>query len=153
MLAPNNNIIIMTHCRFILPIEGVGLIIWWVVEEIVTNSSTWWLIETDTLATTLMEWAIILLIFIGLNWWMGPLKIYEPKDRFSRTVLGLIFKFTPRRKFHSSEDKTVFVTPDAVCTYSSICSISAWSWFKYEHKCFFFLVICIIAIASSILQN
>ena len=113
--------IIMTHCRFILPIEGVGLIIWWVVEEIVTNSSTWWLIETDTLATTLMEWAIILLIFIGLNWWMGPLKIYEPKDRFSRTVLGLIFKLTPRRKFHSSEDKTVFVTPDAVRTYSSIC--------------------------------
>ena len=110
----------MIH-RFILPMEGVGLIIWWIVEEIVTNSSTWWLIETDTLATTLMEWAIILLVFIGLNWWMGPLKIYEPKDRFSKTVLGLIFKLTPRRRFHSSEDKTIFITPDAVCTYSSIC--------------------------------
>jgi hypothetical protein len=106
-------LIIMT-CRFILPIEGVGLIIWWIVEEIVTNSSTWWLIETDTLATTLMEWAIILLIFLGLNWWMGPLKIYEPKDNFSKTILGLIFKLTPRRRFHSSEDKTIFITPDAV---------------------------------------
>lgn len=136
MLAPN----IMTHCRFILPIEGVGLIIWWIVEEIVTNSSTWWLIETDTLSTTLMEWAIILLVFIGLNWWMGPLKIYEPKDRFSRTVLGLIFKLTPRRRFHSSEDKTIFPTPDAVRIIPTLqfVLISAWSWFKYEHKCFFF---------------
>ena len=103
-------------CRFILPIEGIGLIIWWIVEEIVTNTSTWWLIETDTLATTLMEWAIIILVFIGLNWWMGPLKIYEPKNRYLKFALGLVFKLTPRRRFHSSEDKTVFITPDAVCT-------------------------------------
>ena len=100
--------------RFILPIEGVGLIIWWIVEEIVTNSSTWWLIEADTLATTLMEWAVILLALIGLNWWMGPLKINEPKDRYAKFVLGLVFKLVPRRKFHSSEDKTTFITPDAV---------------------------------------
>jgi hypothetical protein len=111
-------------CRFILPIEGVGLIIWWIVEEIVTNSSTWWLIETDTLATTLMEWALILLIFLGLNWWMGPLKIYEPKDNFSKTVLGVIFKLTPRRRFHSSEDKTIFITPDAVRIYNIIVFIN-----------------------------
>ena len=107
--------------RFILPIEGIGLIIWWIVEEIVTNLSTWWLIESDTLATTLMEWAIIFLVLIGLNWWMGPLKIYEPKDRFSKTVLGLIFKLTPRRRFHSSEDRTNFIISNAVRTYSSIC--------------------------------
>lgn len=98
---------------FVLPIEGIGLIIWWIVEEIVTNKSTWWLIETDTLATTLMEWAIILLVFIGLNWWMGPLKIYEPNNRHLKFILGLFFKLTPRRRFHSSEDKTIFITPDA----------------------------------------
>lgn len=95
----------------------MGLIIWWIVEEIVTNTSTWWLIEKDTLATTLMEWAFVLLIMIGLNWWMGPLKITEPRNPLARKILGLFFKLTPRRRYYSSEDRisaTYVVTPDAV---------------------------------------
>ena len=86
-----------------------------------TNKSTWWLIETDTLGTTLMEWAIVLLVLLGINWWMGPLKIYEPKNRYAKFVLGLIFKFTPRRRFYSSEDKTSFITPDAVRLFLVSC--------------------------------
>ena len=77
-----------------------------------TKGSTWWLIETDSLATTLMEWAIVLLVMIGINWWMGPLKIYEPKNRYARLILGVIFKFTPRKRYHSSEESST--TPDAV---------------------------------------
>ena len=102
------------QCSFILPIEGVGLIIWWIVEEIVTNLSTWWLIEKETLATTLMEWAIVLLTMIGLNWWMGPLKIDEPKNPTTKKILGLFVKFTPRRRYFSSEEKPEFITPDQV---------------------------------------
>lgn len=90
------------------------MIIWWIVEEIVTNLSTWWLIEKETLATTLMEWAIVLLTMIGLNWWMGPLKIPEPKNPTAKKILGLIFKLTPKRRYYSSEDKTAFITPDGV---------------------------------------
>lgn len=78
------------------------------------NLSTWWLIEKETLATTLMEWAIVLLIMIGLNWWMGPLKIYEPKNPTTKMILGLFVKFTPRRRYRSSEDKPEFIPPDAV---------------------------------------
>ena len=96
------------HYRFILPIEGVGLILWWIVEEIVTKQSTWWQIEKDTLATTLMEWAIVLLLVIGLNWWMGPLKITEPRNYYTRKVLGLFFKLTPRRRYYSSQDKPTY---------------------------------------------
>lgn len=96
----------------IAPIEGVGLIVWWVVEEIVTKSSTWWLIEKDSLATTLTEWSIILLVMIGLNWWMGPLKIPEPSNRDARKILGLFFKLTPRRRYFSSED--AIITPESV---------------------------------------
>ena len=33
-------LLLLYKCRFIAPIEGVGLIIWWIVEEIVTNTST-----------------------------------------------------------------------------------------------------------------
>ena len=102
-------------CRCILPIEGVGLILWWIVEEIVTNTSTWWLIEKETLATTLMEWAIVLLIVIGLNWWMGPLKIQEPNGYYKKKILGLFFKLTPRRRYYSSENKpTEYISPTAV---------------------------------------
>ena len=106
------------QCSFILPIEGVGLIIWWIVEEIVTNLSTWWLIEKETLATTLMEWAIVLLTMIGLNWWMGPLKIHEPKNPTTKKILGLFVKFTPRRRYFSSEDKPEFITPNQVSQLS-----------------------------------
>lgn len=80
----------------IAPIEGVGLIIWWIVEQIQNNADTWWQITTDSLATVLTEWSVVMLIFIGLNWWMAPLVIYEPRDRIKRKILGALFKLTPR---------------------------------------------------------
>ena len=83
-------------CRFIAPIEGVGLIIWWIVEEIVTNSSTWWQFHTESLAVVLTEWAVVILVLIGLNWWMHPLVIYEPRNRHTKRVLGFFFKLTPK---------------------------------------------------------
>lgn len=83
-------------CRFIAPIEGVGLIVWWIVEEILTNSSTWWQFHTESLAVVLTEWAVVILILIGLNWWMKPLVIYEPNDRNAKRVLGFFFKLIPK---------------------------------------------------------
>ena len=75
-------------CRFIAPIEGVGLIVWWIVEEILTNSSTWWQFQTESLAVVLTEWSVVILVLIGINWWMKPLVIYEPKNRHAKRVLG-----------------------------------------------------------------
>ena len=83
-------------CRFIAPIEGVGLIIWWIVESIVNNGDTWWQIKIDSLATVLTEWSVVLLVFIGLNWWLGPPTIYEPRGKLEKRVLGFFFKMTPR---------------------------------------------------------
>lgn len=83
-------------CSSIAPIEGVGLIIWWIVEQIKDNPDTWWQITIDSLATVLTEWSVVMLVFIGLNWWMAPPIIYEPKGRIRRKVLGALFRLTPR---------------------------------------------------------
>ena len=84
------------HCRGVAPFEGVGIVIWWIVEEIINNKDTWWQIQIDSLATVLTEWAVVFLVFIGLNWWMGPRVIYEPTNPVQRKILGMIFKLTPR---------------------------------------------------------
>ena len=85
-------------CRFIAPIEGVGLIIWWIVESIITNTDTWWQITEDSLAVTLVEWSTVLLVMIGLNWWLKPLVIYPPDNPVYRKIAGFFFKLTPRPK-------------------------------------------------------
>ena len=41
--------------RVIAPIEGVGLIVWWIVEEIVTNTDTFWQFSRDSLAMVLSQ--------------------------------------------------------------------------------------------------
>ena len=40
----------------------------------------------------LLQWAFILLIFIGFNWWLKPLKYYpkDPNSRFNRVLRLLI---------------------------------------------------------------
>ena len=72
---------------------------WWIVEEILENSSTWWQFHTESLAVVLTEWAVVILVLIGLNWWMGPLVIHEPKNRHAKRVLGFFFKLTPRQVY------------------------------------------------------
>ena len=74
----------------------MGLIIWWIVEQIVNNPGTWWQITIDSLATVLTEWSVVLLVFIGLNWWMAPPTIYEPRGNLERKILKRLFKLTPR---------------------------------------------------------
>lgn len=73
----------------------MGLITWWIVEKIMNNPDTWWQITIDSLATVLTEWAVVLLVFIGLNWWLSPLVIYEPRNRKWRKVLGLFVTLQP----------------------------------------------------------
>ena len=100
----------------------MGLIVWWIVEEIVTNTSTWWQFHTESLAVVLTEWAVVILVLIGLNWWMGPLTIHEPKDLHAKRVLGFFFKLTPRQQ-PSHEDLEQSRTPAVpVCCLSGIMS-------------------------------
>ena len=49
----------------------------------------------DSLATVLTEWAVVILVFIGLNWWLGPPTIYEPNNPTKKKILGFFFKLTP----------------------------------------------------------
>ncbi len=70
------------------------------------NSDTWWQITDDSLAVTLAEWAFLLLIMIGLNWWIKPLVIYPPENPTTRKILGLFFKFTPAPRLDFLDDKT-----------------------------------------------
>ena len=113
--------LIIFLCSFIAPIEGVGLIVWWIVEEIVTNSSTWWQFHTESLAVVLTEWAVVILVLIGLNWWMHPLVIKEPRNRYAKRVLGFFFKLTPKSYQPSDleQSKTHHEVP--VCIFSREC--------------------------------
>jgi hypothetical protein len=74
----------------------VGLIVWWIVDKIRLNPGTWWQITIDSLAIVLTEWSVVMLVFIGLNWWMAPPTIYEPKGETKRKILGALFNLTPR---------------------------------------------------------
>lgn len=82
-------------CRFIAPIEGVGLLTWWVVDQIISNPDTWWQITIDSLATVLLEWVVVLSIVIGLNWWLRPLVIHKPRNRILARILGCFLVLTP----------------------------------------------------------
>jgi hypothetical protein len=94
----------------------VGLIVWWIVEEIVTNSSTWWQFHTESLAVVLTEWAVVILVLIGLNWWMHPLVINEPRNRHAKRVLGFFFKLTPKSYQPSDLEQSKAHHEVPVCT-------------------------------------
>ena len=108
----------MTHdlsllsCRFIAPIEGVGLIMWWMVDTIRTDPD-WWLFSTESLAmivsqvmTTsrlivvpahnimMVQWAGVLLVVIGLNWWLAPLTVSPPHHPLLRRSVAAIYTCT-----------------------------------------------------------
>lgn len=82
-------------CRFVAPIEGVGLLTWWFVDQITSNPDTWWQITIDSLATVLLEWVVVLSVVIGLNWWLNPLVIHKPRNRILAGILGCIFVLAP----------------------------------------------------------
>jgi len=94
--------------------------VWWVVDEIRLNLDTWWQITVDSLATVLTEWAVVVLVLIGLNWWMGPLQIREPQNHKMKKVLGFFVKFrdSPTKENSSFTSK-----------YTS--SVSEWSGHMY----------------------
>lgn len=77
----------------------MGLITWWIVDQIINNPDTWWQLKIDSLATVLVEWAVVLSITIALNWWISPLVIHKPRNRIMATVLGFFFVLSPRQYF------------------------------------------------------
>lgn len=101
-------------CRFLAPIEAVGLLVWWVVDEIRLKTDTWWLITTDSLGTVLTEWAVVLLVFIGLNWWMKPLQIREPKNPTAKKILGFFVRLK-KRDFKEERTPAPRYTPKVRC--------------------------------------
>ena len=46
-------------CRFIAPIEGVGLVVWYIVGEIRDNPGTWWQFSTQSLAMVLTQVGVV----------------------------------------------------------------------------------------------
>ena len=113
-------------CRLIAPIEGVGLIIWWIVETIVNNPGDWWQVTDTSLLVTLAEWTFLLLVAIGLNWWMKPLVIHPPDNPITRKILGFFFKLTsmPKLDFEDSSIPTDYTPPvSSLCTFCILCRI------------------------------
>ncbi|VDD74023.1 unnamed protein product [Mesocestoides corti] len=49
----------------VVPIEAIGLIVWWAYQNITTTD--WYVIKVESLATTFIEWAILAILLAGLN--------------------------------------------------------------------------------------
>lgn len=77
----------------------MGLIIWWIGDQIANNPATWWQITIDSLGTVLLEWITLLAVVVGLNWWMSPLEIHKPKNRTLARLLGFFVVLKPFRMF------------------------------------------------------
>jgi hypothetical protein len=77
-------------------LEGVVLIVWWIVDTIRTDPS-WWQFSTESLAMTLSQWAGVLLVTIGLNWWVLPLSISPPSNPLLRRLVGTLVVYHDNR--------------------------------------------------------
>jgi len=58
--------------KYIIPLEFIVLIIWWFSQAISWNPTTWWKpFEVNSVGTCLLQWGIILAIFIIFNRWIA----------------------------------------------------------------------------------
>ncbi|MDH5406602.1 MAG: sodium-dependent transporter [Candidatus Aminicenantes bacterium] len=58
--------------KYIIPLECVVLLIWWFSQAIRGNPTTWWKpFEVNSVGTCLLQWGLILSIFIIFNRWIA----------------------------------------------------------------------------------
>ncbi|VDD74022.1 unnamed protein product [Mesocestoides corti] len=50
----------------LVPIEAIGLICWWAYQNISQNGD-WYIVKAQSLATTVLEWAVVFILLGGLN--------------------------------------------------------------------------------------
>ncbi|XP_066269441.1 uncharacterized sodium-dependent transporter YocR-like [Branchiostoma lanceolatum] len=53
--------------KFVLPVEGTVVIVWWVVDTVQKETVPWYEIGLDTLMTAILEWAGLLILLVGFN--------------------------------------------------------------------------------------
>ncbi|XP_035659361.1 uncharacterized sodium-dependent transporter YocR-like [Branchiostoma floridae] len=53
--------------KYVLPIEGTVVVVWWVVHTVQKETVPWYEIGIDTLTTAFLEWTILFTLLIGLN--------------------------------------------------------------------------------------
>ncbi|CAH8475282.1 unnamed protein product [Schistosoma bovis] len=63
----NLSVIWIPVIAVLVPLQSIILIIWWIYES-VTTDPTWYILTWDTLSTTLLEWLILLIGLLILNW-------------------------------------------------------------------------------------
>jgi len=58
--------------KYLIPLEFIVLIIWWFSQAISWNPTTWWKpFEENSVGTCLLQWGIILAIFLIFNRWIA----------------------------------------------------------------------------------
>ncbi|CAH1247934.1 SLC6A11 [Branchiostoma lanceolatum] len=53
--------------KFVLPVEGTVVVVWWVVDTVQKETISWYEIGLDTLMTAILEWAGLLILLVGFN--------------------------------------------------------------------------------------
>ncbi|MFB0518200.1 MAG: sodium-dependent transporter [Acidobacteriota bacterium] len=66
--------------KYFIPLEFTVLIIWWFAQAISWNPTTWWKpFEVNSVGTCLLQWGLILAIFIIFNRWIASATLKSAK--------------------------------------------------------------------------
>eukprot|EP00731_Ephydatia_muelleri_P011023 Em0005g1609a len=98
----------------IAPIEGVGMIVWWIVEEVYTKPGTWWQLSRDSLAMVLTQWSIVALVVLALNWFMKPLSVGPPRNVKLRKLIGFFVRYEEPVRCDGVEEREQGKDPEEV---------------------------------------
>ncbi|CAH8450712.1 unnamed protein product [Heterobilharzia americana] len=99
----------------LVPLCGVGLIIWWAY-DLIRSNPYWYHITLDSMTTTLLEWFIIFLILISAN----GIVIYKKIDLFRKNKQTGYDPhnpdYPPKDEVQSIEDVFFIVSTDSIDT-------------------------------------
>ncbi|XP_078585280.1 sodium- and chloride-dependent taurine transporter-like [Branchiostoma floridae x Branchiostoma japonicum] len=92
--------------RYVLPIEGTAVIVWWVVDTVRRETVPWYEIGIDTLMTAFLEWTILFTLLIVLN---IILCVFQPQvSRWWRSLAAgshdNFFRCCKKRKREDDKD-------------------------------------------------
>ncbi|CAH8444570.1 unnamed protein product [Schistosoma turkestanicum] len=63
----NLSVIWVPIIAILVPLQSLTLLVWWIYESI-TVDPNWYVLGWDTLSTTLLEWLIVVIALLALNW-------------------------------------------------------------------------------------
>lgn len=99
------------------PIQAVGILIWYIVSEIIDNEEEpWYKFSRASLIMVLTQWIVALLVIVGLNWWMKPLQCHtdHPHSTLTRIIKLFIRLDADRPPGYRQTEAHHLASPDSM---------------------------------------